>query len=69
MKFLKRLWQMTRDKRYTCRLIAAGCVPLTFYNVMFLSPSANWSSANWSLAMVGLNLLMWIIAVTETDDD
>ena len=64
MKFLKRLWQMTRYKRYTCRLIAAGCVPLTFYNVMFLSPSAN-----WSLAMVGLNLLMWIIAVTETDDD
>lgn len=64
MNWLKRLWQMTKDKRYTCRLIAAGCVPLTFYNVMFLSPSTN-----WSLAMVGLNLLMWIIALTETDDD
>ena len=64
MSWLKRLWQMMGDKRYTCRLIAAGCVPLTFYNAVIISPSIT-----WSMAMVGLNLLMWIIALTETHDD
>lgn len=63
MKYLKRLWNMTRDKRWTCWLIAMGCVPLTFYNAVIISPSTN-----WSLAMVGLNVLMFLIAATETDD-
>lgn len=64
MKYLKKLWEMTRDKNCTCTLIASACIPLTFYNVMFLSPSAG-----WSVAMVGLNVLMFIIAAGEGDDE
>lgn len=60
MKYWKRLKKMTGDERYTCRLIAWGCVPLTFYNAAFLSPSPEWSAA-----MVGLNGLMLLIAMTE----
>lgn len=64
VKYLKKLWNMTRDKRFTCWFIAMGCVPLTFYNAVVISPSATWSAA-----MVGLNVLMLLIAATETDDD
>ena len=63
MKYLEKLWAMTRDERYTCPIIAASCVPLTFYNVAVLSPSTS-----WSLAMVGLNVLMFIIAAGEDDE-
>ena len=45
-------------------LIATSCIPLTLYNVTVISPS--WS---WSLAMVGLNALMFVIAAGERDED
>lgn len=64
MSWLKRLWQMTADKRYTCRLIAFGCIPMTLYNVAFLS-----TSGEMTAAMIGLNGLMLLIAATESDDD
>ena len=64
MKWLKRLWQMTGDKRWTCRLIAIGCVPLTLFDVLFVSPSPECSAA-----MVGLNGLMILIAATEGKDE
>ena len=63
MKYLKELWRMMGDKRYTCPLLALGCVPLTFYNAVFVSPSPN-----WLLAMVGLNALMFIIAIDDDDE-
>ena len=63
MKYLKELWRMMGDKRYTCPLIALGCVPLTLYNAVFISPSSK-----WSLAMVGLNVLMFLIAIDDDDE-
>lgn len=63
MKYLKRLRNLAHTKRGTCTLIAASCIPLTLYNVIILSPSAT-----WSLAMVGLNVLMFVIAAGETDE-
>lgn len=63
MKYLKRLRNLAQTKRGTCTLIAASCIPLTLYNVIILSPSAT-----WSLAMVGLNALMFVIAAGEDDE-
>ena len=60
MKLLKEIWRMAGDKRGSCWLIALSCIPLTLYNVLILSPSASWSAA-----MVGLNLIMFLIAATE----
>lgn len=64
MNLLKRLRDMAQTKRGTCTLIATSCIPLTLYNVLIISPS--WS---WSLAMVGLNVLMFVIAAGESDDN
>lgn len=64
MKYLKRLRDMAQTKRGTCTLIATSCIPLTLYNVAVISPSAT-----WSLAMVGLNVLMYVIAAGESDED
>ena len=64
MKYLKRLRNLAHTKRGTCMLIATSCIPLTLYNVTVISPS--WS---WSLAMVGLNALMFVIAAGERDED
>ena len=63
MKYLKELWRMMGERRYTCPLIAAGCVPLTLYNAVFISPSVG-----WSVAMVGLNALMFLIAFDDDDE-
>ena len=63
MKYLKKLRDMTHTKRGTCMLIATSCIPLTLYNVAVLSPSTS-----WSLAMVGLQLLMFVIAAGEGDE-
>ena len=62
VKHIKELWRMMGDKRYTCPLLALGCVPLTLYNAVFISPSPK-----WSLAMVGLNVLMLLMAATDDE--
>ena len=63
MKFLKKLWDLTGDERWTCTLISVLCVPMTIYTVLFFSESTVLTAF-----AVALNVLMFVIAKLERDD-
>ena len=63
MKFLKKLWDLTGDERWTCTLIATMCIPMTLYTVLLISESPMLDAF-----MVALNVVMFIIAKLERDD-
>ena len=63
MKWLKKIWELAGTKSGSAKLIAIGCIPLTLWNILFISESPLFNAA-----MVALNCLMLLLAVVDNED-